>query len=486
MAYILDPKIEHLLRRAGFGARQDELDIYRAESFTGALTRLLEYERIPDDVDGHIGAAGYVGLTSNGPFLPTSVITDARQRWLFRMVHTNRPLQEKMTLFWHNHFATGYSKLAGQVGTAEATRYLAAKPTEDPGQVRGQIELFRNMALGNFRDLLVAVAKDVAMVFWLDGNTNTRTRPQENFGREIMELFTMGVGNYTEPDVYAAARVFTGWNLTRPGSAVDGSQRYQFAYVPAQHDTADKTFSFPIYADGSRTIKSRAAADGMQDGLDLIEALAANPETPRYLGKKLYRFFVSEVGDVPESFLDALSSAYFRSNYSMKAVMRELFMSPEFGDRDNIFARFGWPVEFVVRSLKDIGWSGFSLATTLTPLSNMGQILYDPPDVAGWDLGRSWFSTGSMLARMNFASTLAGNQRFNLATAAKNNAKSPEALLAWVMDALKTPTLDAEVTTALLGYLRANGAWTGSTTQLQAKVPGLVHLLSGTPEYQFV
>src|SRR3954466_6811331 len=173
MAYTLDPQIEHLLRRAGFGARQDELDLFRAQSFTGAVSLLVNYDRIPDDVDQKIGTAGYVGVSSQGAFSPASVITDARQRWLFRMVHTNRPLQEKMALFWHNHFATGYSKVAGIVGAAEATRYMAATPAEDPAQVRGQIELFREYALGNFRDLLIAVAKDTAMLFWLDGYTNT-------------------------------------------------------------------------------------------------------------------------------------------------------------------------------------------------------------------------------------------------------------------------------------------------------------------------
>ena len=489
MPNTLDPKIEHLLRRAGFGARQDELDVYRAESFQGALTRLLEYERIPDSVDSKIGVNGYVQTVSanrGAPLSPTSVITDARQRWLFRMVHTDRPLQEKMTLFWHNHFATGYSKLAGLLGTAEATRYMAAKPTEDPGGVVGQIELFRRYALGNFRDLLVATAKDTAMLYWLDGYTNTKTRPQENFGREIMELFTVGVGHYTESDVYAAARVFSGWNVARPGSATDLSQHYQFAYVAAQHETTAKTFSFPIYSDGNKTIPTRAAADGMQDGLDLIDALAANPETPRYLGTKLYRFFVSESGDVPESFLRNVSAVYFRTRYDMKEVMREIFVSPEFGDRANMFTRFGWPVEFLVRSVKDIGWNGFSLADALTPLANMGMILFDPPDVSGWDLGRSWFSTGSMLARMNFASQLSANQKFNLAAAAKNSATSPDALLAFVLDALKTPALDPTVSDSLLAYLRATGAWTGSATQLQAKVPGLVHLVAGTPEYQFV
>src|SRR3954471_22719149 len=157
MAYTLDPQVEHLLRRAGFGARPDELDTYRAESFTGAVSRLVNYERLPDDVDALIGQPGYVGTTSRGPFSPRTNIVDARQRWLFRMVHTDRPLQEKMTLFWHNHFATGYNKIAGTLGAAEGARYMAAKGSEDPGRVNGQIEMLRANALGNFRDILVNI-----------------------------------------------------------------------------------------------------------------------------------------------------------------------------------------------------------------------------------------------------------------------------------------------------------------------------------------
>jgi len=486
MAFTLDPQLEHLLRRAGFGARPDELATFRTTSFSGAVALLVDYERVADDVDAKIGMPGYVGMTSRGGFSPRTVITDARQRWLFRMLHSNRPLQEKMTLFWHNHFATGYTKLAGIVGAAEATRYMAAKTSEDPGGVRGQIEMLRDNALGNFRDLLIDIAKDTAMLFWLDGYTNTRARPQENFGREIMELFSMGVGHYTEPDVYAAARVFTGWNLARPGSPGDGSQHYQFNYVAGQHDTGPKTFSFPIYPDGNKTIAARSAADGMQDGLDLITALASSPDTARYLATKLYRFFVSESGDPDAGWVARIAQVYLQSRFDMRTVMREVLLSPEFWSPPAQFARFSWPTEFVIRALKDIGWVGFSLNDALGPLSNMGQNLYDPPDVSGWDLGRSWFSTGAMLARMNFASTLAANQRFNLAAAAVPYSHTPESLLSYVLDSLKTPPLDRAVAGELDGYLTATSAWTGSAAQLQIKVPGLVHLIAGTAEYQFV
>ena len=143
--------------------------------------------------------------------------------------------------------------------------------------------------------------------------------------------------------------------------------------------------------------------------------------------------------------------------------------------------RSSWPAR-----VKDVGWSGFSAFNALTPLSNMGQILYDPPDVSGWDLGQSWFSTGAMLARMNFASTLAANQKFALASAAKSHAQSPDAALAWVLDSLQTAPMDSSVTTELHNYMTATGAWTGSDAQLQAKIPGLVHLVAGSSEYQLI
>ena len=190
---------------------------------------------------------------------------------------------------------------------------MAAKASEDPGRVRGQIEMLRDNALGNFRDLLVAIAKDTAMLVWLDGRTNTKARPQENFGREIMELFTIGVGHFTEADVYAAARVFTGWNLQRPGAAADGSQRYEFIYNADSTTRPRRPSAFRSIRTAARRSQPRSAADGLQDGLDFIEALAASPDTARYLATKLYRFFVSEFGDVSESFVNRIANAYLQS-----------------------------------------------------------------------------------------------------------------------------------------------------------------------------
>src|SRR5262245_60087720 len=145
-------EIQHLVRRAGFGASAAEMSNLLTMSYSGAIEHLVNYDRLPDNVDSFIGMPGYVGITAGaGPFQPNTVIGHARQRWLFRMVHSARPLQEKMTLFWHNHFATAYSKIAGVYGGVEGTRMMAAKASEDPGKLRGQIELLRDFALGNFR-----------------------------------------------------------------------------------------------------------------------------------------------------------------------------------------------------------------------------------------------------------------------------------------------------------------------------------------------
>jgi uncharacterized protein (DUF1800 family) len=484
MARRREELIEHLLRRAGFGATETEVDDYAELGFRRAVDVLLDYEDIPDEVDTLIGKAGFVGITARGDFLPATNITDSRQRWLFRMVHSRRPLQEKMALFWHNHFATAYSKIAGTFGAADGARMMAAKSSENPGGVRGQLDLFRDYALGNFRDLLIEVARDPAMLVWLDGRTNVRARPQENFARELMELFTMGVGTFPESDVVAGARVFTGWNMAR--QTAQGGQYWAFSYVAGQHDTNAKDFSFPIYPDGNRRIPARAAAQGMQDGLDLINAVAAHPATGPRLARKLYAFFISEINPPSQAFIDRLARTYYDSRYEMKPVLRQLLLSPEFSAVENRYSRYSWPVEFVVRAIKEVGFRGFSVNDALTPLANMGQQLFEPPDVAGWELGPGWFSSGGMLARMNFAAQLATNQKFNLRDESRGFGRTPEALMSYILDRLTPPQFASVAERALIDYTHAGGSWTASDTQLATKASGLVHLIVGSGDYQLV
>jgi uncharacterized protein (DUF1800 family) len=473
-----DPRIQHLLRRAGFGATAAEAARYSQLGPAATIEELVDFARVPDDLDSRFPASE--------AFAPATAINDARHRWLFRMLYTRRPLQEKMALFWHNHFATAYSKIAGRVGGPEATRELAAKPSEHPGGLRGQLELFRDYALPNFRDLLVEVARDPAMLVWLDGRLNTRARPQENFAREIMELFTIGVGQFVEADVYAGARVFTGWNLQRIGNADDPNNFYQFFYNAAQHDTNAKAFSFPIYPDGSRTIPARAASAGMQDGLDLIAALARHPETARRMARKLWSFFISEIQQPPVSWVDRIANVYRESDGHMASVVRVVLQSKEFDAPANYFARYSWPVEYVVRALKEVGDVNYPLNTALGPLSNMGQQLFEPPDVGGWSLVASWFSTAAMLARMNFASNLIGRQRTEIGRAASGQGPTPQALLSFYLDQLTPAPFEPVSYEALLAYLQDGAAWTGADAQLRVKAPGLIHVIVGSPEYQLI
>jgi uncharacterized protein (DUF1800 family) len=482
--------LEHILRRMGFGASPSDLAHWADVPIGTVIDRLLNYESSPTDHDSKIGQAAYVGITTSGgrAFSPDTAINDARQRWLFRMIHSQRPLEEKMALFWHNHFATAYTKLAGAVGQERATRMMDNDPSSLSGSLPGQIQLFRQHATGNFRDLLLAASKDPAMIYWLDSQLNTRTRPQENFGREIMELFSLGIGNYTEQDVYAAARVFTGFNWQVIGDRSDRmASYYTFLYRPTDHDTNAKEFTFAIYPDGGRTIPARAASGGEQDAVDFINALARHPATAQRLATRLYKFFINETSEPDAALVSRIAQTYLASNYNIKTTLREVFQSAQFRDPANFFQRYSWPLEYVTRAIKETGWQGFSVNSALTPLTNMGQQMYEPPDVNGWETGPGWFSTSSMLSRMNFSATLAQNQRFNLARDAQPYRQSPDRVLEYMIGRFPGMGFNANATTAMLEYLRSGtgATWTGTDAQLQQKVPGLTRLIVGAGEYQF-
>ena len=480
--------LEHILRRMGFGASPADIAFYSGYDASAVIDRLLNYESLTTDHDRLIGDANYVGITTTQgrPFSPNTSINDARQRWLFRMIHSQRPLEEKMALFWHNHFATAYSKIAGAIGQERATRAMDNDPNSLAGSPPGQIQLFRQHATGNFRDLLLAVSKDAAMIYWLDMQLNTRTRPQENFGREIMELFSMGIGNYTEADVYAAARVFTGFNWQVVGDRADvNNSFYTFLYRPNDHDVNAKEFTFPIYPDGGRVIPARPAASGEQDAVDFINAVARHPATAQRLATRLYRFFVNETDPVDATTVNAMAATYLANGTNIKPMLRQLFVSSAFRNPNNFFKRYSWPVEFVTRAIKETGWTGFSVNNAITPLSNMGQALYEPPDVNGWELGPGWFSTSSMLQRMNFSSMLAQNQRFNLARDAGAHRQSPDTVLRYMTGRFQTIPFSSTASNAMLDYLRSGNGWTGTDAQLQTRIPGLTRLIVGSGEYQF-
>jgi uncharacterized protein (DUF1800 family) len=405
------------------------------------------------------------------------------------MIHTRRPLQEKMTLFWHNHFATAYSKLAADSGTLQGAKMLSHKAGTLRGP-QGQIELFRQHALGNYRDLLLNAAQDPAMVIWLDGQSNTKAKPQENFAREVMELFTVGVGNHTEADVYAAARVFSGWNLRRSEGFTrddygDMNAYQEFMFNADQHETSAKTFTFPIYSNGSRTIPARSESEGMQDGVDLITALALHPETARRLARKFWQFFISDIHPPDPAFIQSTAAVYLQNRTEIRPVMRHIFTSPWFNTSAVYHARYATPVEYVVRAIKEVGWQGLSLDKVRAPMANMGMLLYEPPNVGGWPLGADWFSTGTMLARTNFAAALAASQKEHLAAAFESDGSTPDTLLASMLERVTPAPFDAGPRQALMSYLISGGEWIGHE-EIKTRAAGLARLLAGSSEYQLI
>ena len=319
------------------------------------------------------------------------------------MVHSQRPLQEKMALFWHNHFATAYSKVAGTFGAMQGTKMMALKEGELPGP-QGQLETFRAHALGSFRDLLIEVAKDPAMLVWLDGRLNTRQRPQENFGREIMELFTFGIGNYTEEDVYAAARVFTGWNLRLVNRGADTDELLRVPVRPEQPRHRGEDVHVPDlrqrFEDDSRRARRPKACR---------TASTSSPRWPRT--RKRPSGWRGSCGtsssatrsDPDPDFVRGASSIYLANRHADRAggaLRAAVALVPE-------------PWQLVLPLLVAGGvrrprGEGGGLHRLLggrhaRAAGAMGQTLFEPPDVNGWELGKGWFSTGAMLARMNFA-----------------------------------------------------------------------------------
>jgi uncharacterized protein (DUF1800 family) len=375
-----DQDIEHLFRRAAFGASREAVSEFARLGFLGfptAAASLVDYTRVPDDVDDFIGRPGYAGITAPGGFQPNSNIAHARQRWLFRMIHTRRPLQEKMALFWHNHFATAFSKIAGELGPVEGARVLAAKPSEDPGGAKGQLELLREHALGNFRNLLLAIAQDPAMLVWLDGRTNFRSRPQENFARELMELFTMGVGTYSEHDVREGARAFTGWYFDNLTFKVDA----------AKHDGGPKTF---------------LGKTGNFDGVDALRIIFQQPITAEYLAGKIYRFLVRD--ELSPELQKKLGAVLRDADYEVKPLLTTIFSSRDFYSDASYGAHIKSPVEHFVAMLKHLGADAVPGVPDFNQATGaMGQNLLNPPSVAGWAGGRAWITPNLLIARGNVA-----------------------------------------------------------------------------------
>jgi len=351
-----DLQVPHLLRRAGFGASPQELAAYKGMGFDVAVQTLLDFAPVEASKESYAPAPPPIRLTYSGRPVDNELYVLA-EWWLYRMARTSTPLQEKMTLFWHNHFATGYTKV--QNG------YLMYK----------QNELLRANALGNFRDLLTDITSDGAMLVWLDGNANGRANPNENYSREVMEVFTTGRGPYTETDVQEGARIFTGYSVGADGGGV---------FHPDQHD------------DGIKTYLGNTGNLGIQDAIDV---LVARPETAANLSTELFQFLAHP--NPSSEMVGKLSALYFENGYEIKPMVEAILTSDEFVSQQAYLANVKSPAEFVATALRSTG----ATATPLSAAASMdaqGQSLLDPPSVFGWPSGSEWINAGSMVERINF------------------------------------------------------------------------------------
>lgn len=378
----------HLYRRAGFGGTPEQVTQAVADGLPAAVEKLL---------NGTSSADRDEAFARTGEVLADQNVGALRGWWLYLMLNGGHPLREKLTLFWHNHFATSIAKVRAA-----------------PLMFR-QNQTLRRHALGSFAGLLADVSRDPAMVVWLDNNRNLRGRPNENYAREVMELFTLGVGHYTERDVREAARAFTGWHTDGP----------VFAFNPRYHD------------DGPKTV---LGATGPWDGTDVQRLILDRPEVSRFLVAKVYRDFVSETKP-PAGLLEPLAERYRQSRYDTRDLISTVLRSRHFYSEHAYRRRVKSPVEYAVGAVQGLGIERIRPEDLVDPLEKMGQALFAPPDVKGWRGGKHWLNSATVLARQNFAEQVV---KYNetpdrvgaarLAVKDPNPAPAPRSLLARLRD----------------------------------------------------
>jgi hypothetical protein len=360
--------VGHLYRRAAFGANLDELRAAENRGLGPTLDLLLRGEPDCDELLPALLTAGQFTAAVDQP-------GQLRGWWLYCMLHSGHPLREKLTLFWHNHFATSIAKV-------NSTR-----------EMFNQNKLLRQYALGKFGPFLLAISKDAAMLHWLDSNSNIKGKPNENYAREIMELFSLGVGHYTETDIRQAARAFTGWHTDSDG--------FGFEFNPRLHD------------DGVKTVLGQT---GNWNGDDVVRIILQQPAAAVFLVRKLYRFYVSETHTPSDRFLEPLAESFRKSDYDIAALVRRILSSRHFFSDYAFRQRIKSPVEFVLGAVRSVYRDSDAKGAKRRPLTQqdlvrhidaMGQLLFAPPNVKGWRGAKAWLNTATMLARDNFAQALA-------------------------------------------------------------------------------
>ena len=456
--------IAHLMRRAGFGASWDELETLAEQGYEATVEQLLHPEEQPDIDEYELYRYLPMVERSQGVY-------HAQMAWLYRMANGNRPLLEKMALFWHHVFATGNDKVASAY------------------DMDAQIDLFRARGMGSYQTLLTELARDPAMIFWLDNQENHRTAPNENWGRELLELFSIGVGSYTERDVFDGSRAFTGWTIgPKIPNAPYGPFRWPFEYRPQDHDNGEKTF---------------LGHAGALNGEDVIDIIVRQPACAGFIARHLYNFFVADEPEVPKwpseppqdpDAVRAIAETFVASDYEIKPVLRMLFSSDFF--KEAAFRKVKNPAEVIVGALKltgdlrgpDPAW-GFEVASAP---GSMGQDLLNPPSVEGWHTGREWVNSGALINRVNFVADRVGNvglpgvQAIVERLGSNGNTMTPEALVDGCLEQMGPMEVEKQTLDELVAHANKSGPISSEDkTDFGRRVGQVLSLIAGTKEYQF-
>ena len=371
----------HLMRRAGFAASREELETRVAKGYEETVEELLHpEEQEPVNIFDLLRYQSWA-------WKPASQPSPGGADFMYRMINTKSPLQEKMTLFWHGLFATGLNKI------------------DHWHEVNNMLIMLREKGLGNYRDMLLEVAKNPGMIFWLDNNENHSFAVNENWGRELLELFSMGVGNYTEKDVREASRAFTGWTIS-PAIPRYPYGRYDwiFEYHPEDHDNGEKTFLGHV---------------GNFNGDNIVDIICEQPATARFICRQLYSFFVADEPQVPAwlvtpprdpDAIETLTKVFRGAKGEIRPVMRALLNSDFF--KEARFTKIKSPTEVVVDTIKMVGGAEFPVpgfSELVRQPGYMGQDLLNPPSVEGWHAGKEWINSGTLMKRVNYCADMVGD-----------------------------------------------------------------------------
>ncbi|MEK6234954.1 MAG: DUF1800 domain-containing protein [Planctomycetales bacterium] len=420
----------HLARRAGFGATWSELEDSVRRGPRESVQRLFSPSPETAAFETEMDRLARTVLGGGDP-------AQLSAWWFYRILKTPRQLVEKTVLFWHGHFATSAAKV------------------ESAALVYRQHQLLRKHAWGRFEDMVQGISRDPAMLIWLDSTTNRKTHPNENYARELMELFCLGVGAYTEKDIQEIARTFTGWEVRRD----------KFYFTSYRHDRKPKTFL-------GRT--------GDFGGEDAVRIVLAQPAAPRFIARKLIHFFMFDEPSVPDSLLDPLAAQLRENDFRIQPVLETILGSNLFFSEHSVARKVRSPVELATGLLRSLEGT-FNTHRLAESTRELGQGLFYPPNVKGWDGGRTWINSSTLLGRANLARQLALGDEANYGEGGldgvveKHGVAQPERLVDWLSELLLAAPLPKDARSRLVRLADSNAG---------SRAGEIVQAISLTPEFQ--